>query len=72
MFNEELNIEHAIDAAVESLEKYAGDYEIVIVDDASTVRPKGRCARSTRTSTTRSSVCSSAGRTATSTSRSSC
>jgi glycosyltransferase involved in cell wall biosynthesis len=36
MFNEELNIEHAIDAAVESLEKYAGDYEIVIVDDAST------------------------------------
>src|SRR5690349_3949648 len=36
MFNEELNIEHAIDAAVEALEKYAGDYEIVIVDDAST------------------------------------
>jgi glycosyltransferase involved in cell wall biosynthesis len=36
MFNEELNIEHAIDAAVESLEKYTGDYEIVIVDDAST------------------------------------
>jgi glycosyltransferase involved in cell wall biosynthesis len=36
MFNEELNIEHAVDAAVEALEKYAGDYEIVIVDDAST------------------------------------
>src|SRR6266516_6468905 len=36
MFNEELNIERAIDAAVESLEKYSGDYEIVIVDDAST------------------------------------
>ena len=36
MFNEELNIEHAIDAAVESLEKYTGEYEIVIVDDAST------------------------------------
>jgi glycosyltransferase involved in cell wall biosynthesis len=36
MFNEELNIEHAIDAAVEALEKYSGDYEIVIVDDAST------------------------------------
>jgi glycosyltransferase involved in cell wall biosynthesis len=35
MFNEELNIEHAIDAAVEALTKYAGDYEIVIVDDAS-------------------------------------
>src|SRR5881275_1268571 len=36
MFNEELNIGHAVDAAVESLEKYSGDYEIVIVDDAST------------------------------------
>src|SRR6185369_9941041 len=36
MFNEELNIEHAIDAAVEALAKYTGDYEIVIVDDAST------------------------------------
>src|SRR5436305_2204736 len=36
MFNEELNIEHAIDAAFESLEKYTDDYEIVIVDDAST------------------------------------
>jgi glycosyltransferase involved in cell wall biosynthesis len=36
MFNEELNIEHAISAAVEALTKYAGDYEIIIVDDAST------------------------------------
>src|SRR5438105_573965 len=36
MFNEELNIEHAIDAAVEALTKYADDYEIIIVDDAST------------------------------------
>src|SRR5437763_613965 len=36
MFNEELNIEHAIDAAFESLEKYTDDFEIVIVDDAST------------------------------------
>src|SRR2546421_1242984 len=36
MFNEELNIEHAIAAAVEALEKYTDDYEIVIVDDAST------------------------------------
>src|SRR5690349_322614 len=36
MFNEELNIEHAVDAAVEALEKYSDDYEIVIVDDAST------------------------------------
>ena len=36
MYNEELNIDHAVAAAVESLEKYAGDYEILIVDDAST------------------------------------
>jgi len=36
MFNEELNIEHAVNAAVEALAQYAGDYEILIVDDAST------------------------------------
>ena len=36
MFNEELNIDHAIDAAVEALTRYTDDYEIVIVDDAST------------------------------------
>lgn len=36
MYNEELNIEHAVAAARESLEKYAGDHEILIVDDAST------------------------------------
>src|ERR1051325_1302042 len=36
MYNEELNIDHAIQAAVEALTKYADDYEIVIVDDAST------------------------------------
>ena len=36
MFNEELNISHAIRAAVEALERYASDYEILIVDDAST------------------------------------
>jgi glycosyltransferase involved in cell wall biosynthesis len=36
MFNEELNIEHAVSAAVDSLTRHAGDYEIVIVDDAST------------------------------------
>ena len=35
MFNEEENIEHAVDAAVEALTKYTDDYEIVIVDDAS-------------------------------------
>jgi glycosyltransferase involved in cell wall biosynthesis len=38
MYNEELNIEHAVASARESLEKYAGDYEIIIVDDASTDR----------------------------------
>jgi len=36
MFNEELNIAHAVSAAVEALERYADDYEILIVDDAST------------------------------------
>ena len=36
MFNEELNIEHAVGSAVEALQKYADDYEIIIVDDAST------------------------------------
>jgi glycosyltransferase involved in cell wall biosynthesis len=36
MFNEEENIENAIDTAVEALTKYTDDYEIVIVDDAST------------------------------------
>jgi glycosyltransferase involved in cell wall biosynthesis len=38
MFNEELNIEHAIDVATEACMKYASDYEIIIVDDASTDR----------------------------------
>ena len=38
MFNEELNIEHAMNAAVETCTKHAGDYEIIIVDDASTDR----------------------------------
>jgi len=36
MFNEELNIEHAVNAAVEALAKYSDDYEIIVVDDAST------------------------------------
>jgi glycosyltransferase involved in cell wall biosynthesis len=36
MYNEELNIEHAIAAAVDALSKYTDDYEIIIVDDAST------------------------------------
>jgi glycosyltransferase involved in cell wall biosynthesis len=36
MYNEELNIEHAVASARRSLEAYAGDWEIIIVDDAST------------------------------------
>ncbi len=38
MYNEQDSIEHAIDCAVETLEAYGGDYEILIVDDASTDR----------------------------------
>ena len=38
MYNEELNIDHAISAAVEACTKYTDDYEIIIVDDASTDR----------------------------------
>ncbi len=36
MYNEELNIEHAVAMAIDSLEKHAGDWEIIVVDDAST------------------------------------
>ncbi len=36
MFNEELNIEHAIATASQALEAYSDDHEIIIVDDAST------------------------------------
>jgi glycosyltransferase involved in cell wall biosynthesis len=45
MFNEELNIEHAVRAAVESLRKYSDDYELIIVDDASTDGSPQRVAR---------------------------
>ena len=38
MFNEELNIEHAFACAIEALERYVDDWEIVVVDDASTDR----------------------------------
>jgi glycosyltransferase involved in cell wall biosynthesis len=38
MFNEEENIEHAIDCASAALEKHARDWEIVVVNDASTDR----------------------------------
>ena len=36
MFNEEETIEHAIACGVSALELYGGDYEIILVDDAST------------------------------------
>ncbi|HEV7768128.1 MAG TPA: glycosyltransferase family 2 protein [Thermoanaerobaculia bacterium] len=36
MYNEELNIEHAVAASRTSLDAYASDWEIIIVDDAST------------------------------------
>jgi len=35
MFNEEENIGHALGFVVEALERHAGDYEIIVVDDAS-------------------------------------
>ena len=38
MFNEEENIEHAIACAAEALEDCSDDWEIIIVDDASTDR----------------------------------
>ena len=38
MFNEELNIEHAVVTATHALELYTSDYEIIIVNDASTDR----------------------------------
>ena len=36
MYNEELNIEHALAAGVDALERHADDYEVIVVDDAST------------------------------------
>ena len=36
MFNEELNIEHALACAIEALEAHVTDWEMIIVDDAST------------------------------------
>lgn len=36
MYNEEENIAHALECAREALCRYSGDFEIVIVDDAST------------------------------------
>ena len=36
MYNEELNIEHAVRAGVEALKKYSDEWELIVVDDAST------------------------------------
>ncbi len=41
MFNEEENIEHAIACAAEALEGCSDDWEVLIVDDASTDRSAG-------------------------------
>jgi glycosyltransferase involved in cell wall biosynthesis len=41
MFNEEENIEHALTCAVLALEQHAGDWEVLVVDDASTDRSAG-------------------------------
>jgi glycosyltransferase involved in cell wall biosynthesis len=38
MFNEEETIEHALAVAIEALERHGGDWELVVVDDASTDR----------------------------------
>jgi glycosyltransferase involved in cell wall biosynthesis len=41
MFNEEENIEHALAWTVDALERHCDDYEIIVVDDASTDRSPG-------------------------------
>ena len=38
MFNEEETIEHALAVAVEALDRHCGDWELIVVDDASTDR----------------------------------
>ena len=38
MFNEEENIAHALACAVSALDRHSGDWEIIVVDDASTDR----------------------------------
>jgi glycosyltransferase involved in cell wall biosynthesis len=41
MFNEEENIDHALTCAVTALDRHAGDWEVLVVDDASTDRSAG-------------------------------
>lgn len=45
MYNEEESIEHALECAVSGLESYGGDYEVLVVDDASTDRSPELVAR---------------------------
>ena len=45
MFNEEENIAHALACATAALERHSGDYEIIVVDDASTDRSAEIAAR---------------------------
>lgn len=48
MFNEEENIEHAVACAAEALEACSDDWEVIIVDDASTDRSAGIVERLSR------------------------
>ena len=48
MFNEELNIEHAMNAAVEACTKYSDDYEIIIMQFVHIVEGGERASMSKR------------------------
>ena len=41
MFNEAENIEHALACGTEALARHAGEWEVIVVDEASTGPPKG-------------------------------
>jgi glycosyltransferase involved in cell wall biosynthesis len=45
MFNEEETIEHALAVGVEALERHGGDWELIVVDDASTDRSPAMVAK---------------------------